>query len=314
MLQQTRIAVVIPAYRRFLRAFPSIAVLARAEEEQVLSLWSGLGYYSRARALHRAARALDAARERSFPRTMEAARRLPGVGPYIAAAVLSIAYDLPHAAIDGNVVRVLSRLSRLPRPDARGEPHAAYACGLLDRRRPGDWNQALMELGETICTPQAPRCGECPLRRHCQAHRHGEVHLHPSPRPRRAVERLRLELTVARDRSGRILLERGAFPYLPHLWLPPVRVVAAESGNHRAPAAGSFRHAILHRAFEVDVYAQVLSTAVLRRRIRARGAPAIQLRLFEPDELRRIGRSSLLTKALATAEGRPTPPPRPPGS
>jgi A/G-specific adenine glycosylase len=132
MLQQTRIEVVIPAYRRFLLAFPTLAKLAAASEDEVLSLWSGLGYYSRARALHRAARLLVDSGACRFPRDYEAARKLPGVGPYTAAAVLSIAHGLPHAAVDGNVVRVLSRLACLLRPDSKGEPHAALA----DRRAP----------------------------------------------------------------------------------------------------------------------------------------------------------------------------------
>ena len=186
MLQQTRIAVVEPAYERFLAAFPTIGALAAAEEENVLALWSGLGYYSRARSLHRAARALEERGDDQFPQTWEEARALPGVGDYTAAAVLSIAYDLPHAAVDGNVIRVLSRLDRLARPDSRGEPHRSTADALLARRRPGDWNQAVMELGETVCIPRAPLCPTCPLRRTCDAFAAGVVEQHPPPKPRRA--------------------------------------------------------------------------------------------------------------------------------
>ena len=334
MLQQTRIPVVMPAYRRFLRAFPTMARLAAANEEQVLSLWSGLGYYTRARALHRAARLLRQ-RGETFPRDYDEALRLPGVGPYTAAAVLSIAHGEPHAAVDGNVVRVLSRLARLPRPDGRGEPHTSLARELLDRARPGDWNQAMMELGETICLPRTPRCGECPLRRCCQARRHGEVDLHPPPKPRRAAERVDLDLTVVRDSRGRVLLERGAFPHLKHLWLPLLEVVAPsppatkhrrparlEGGapsppgtKHRRPARleggarssqgaddappHTFRHAILHREFDVRVTAQTVAAADMRHLLRSTNGA--ERRLFTPAEIGAIGRSSLLTKALAHA-------------
>jgi A/G-specific adenine glycosylase len=311
MLQQTRIQVVMPAYRRFLRAFPTLARLAQAEEEQVLSLWSGLGYYTRARALHRAARLLHERRE-TFPRDYGEARRLPGVGGYTAAAVLSIAYGGAHAAVDGNVVRVLSRLARLPRPDAGGQPHGALADELLDRARPGDWNQAIMELGETVCLPKKPRCGECPLSRWCEARRRGEVERYPRPRPRRAVERVALRLTVVRDRSGRLLLERGAFPHLRHLWLPlsaldPTPAALVGRAVHRrrdsvTRGAGdgpphAFRHAILHRDFAVVVSQTTASAAEIRRLVRA--VDGIERRLFTRDEIRAIGRSSLLSKALA---------------
>lgn len=301
MLQQTRVEVVVPAYRRFLRAFPSVARLARSEEERVLSLWSGLGYYARARALHRAARILDASGRRTFPSTMEDARALPGVGPYTAAAVLSIAHGLPQPAVDGNVNRALSRLARLSLPDARGEPHRTLAARLLDRERPGDWNQALMELGQTVCLPRAPRCASCPVRRFCAAERSGRVALHPPRRSRPGTERITAHLTILRNRGGRILLERGAFPHLPHLWLPPIRVVAAgrnaESPLTGAKPLGSFRHAIVRRQFEVQVYTRTLSSGEERALGRGRSRTT-ERRLFDARGLAAIGRSSLLTKAL----------------
>jgi A/G-specific adenine glycosylase len=307
MLQQTRIAVVVPAYRRFVAAFPDVASLARASQEEVLSSWSGLGYYGRARSLHRAAQALVAADETTFPRDPRDARALPGVGSYTAAAVLSIAYGEPLAAVDGNVVRVLARLERIAaRPDGRGEPYRSIAERLLCRRRPGDWNQALMELGETVCTPAAPRCAVCPLARWCRAHRDGAVALHPPPRRRRARESIPVEMTLLCDRAGRILLERGAFPYLSHLWLPPARVrkdAAASRTNGRGGHA-DFKHTILHRELHVRVARRVLATAALRRSTRAPAA-GIERRLFTRTELAAIGRAALLTKALAAAGGVP---------
>lgn len=303
MLQQTRLAVVEPAYRRFLRRFPTIRRLARADEESVLAAWSGLGYYSRARSLHRAARILEARPDPSFPRDLAAALALPGVGRYTAAAVLSIAYGQPYAAVDGNVIRVLSRLGRLEPPDAKNEPYQTLAAQLLERNRAGDWNQALMELGQTVCLPSAPRCGSCPLRRHCAAHRTGDADAFPARRLRRSTERIHVELTLLRDRSGNVLLERGAFPFLAHLWLPPARI-ADETATRRSPSngserrIGSFRHAILHRQLRVDVYSRVVSAAEIRREARRRFG-GVERRVFDRAALAAIGRSSLLTKALA---------------
>jgi A/G-specific adenine glycosylase len=295
MLQQTRIAVVEPAYRRFLRALPTLSRLAAAAEDEVLSLWSGLGYYSRARALHRAARQLRATGRRAFPADMEEARRLPGVGAYTAAAVLSIAYDQPWAAVDGNVVRVLSRLRRLAAPDAKGEPQRSLADELLDRARPGDWNQALMELGETVCLPQAPRCPRCPLQRHCAAHRHGDIALYPEAKKRRAAENVDLDLLVLRDRAGRVLLERGRFPHLPHLWLPLFHAGDNDAEFANADCAGELRHAILHRNFRVRVFTRTAGAVALQRAVLTGTA---ERRIFTADQIGAIGRSSLLTKAL----------------
>jgi A/G-specific adenine glycosylase len=310
MLQQTRIAVVLPAYERFIRAFPGIAALARASEDEVLSLWSGLGYYSRARSLHRAARALHGRGAREFPRDPAEARTLPGVGAYTVAAVQSIAYGAPLAAVDGNVIRVLARLERLARPDNRGEPHASIADRLLARDRAGDWNQALMELGETICTAKAPRCDVCPLATHCRAHAAGVVARHPPPKPRRAPERVRVRMTIVHDRAGRLLLERGAFPFLTHLWLPPARVaIGAETVLVRPGRAAererpSFRHAILHRQLDVHVTTRLMPSRSLDRAARAAPPHAFERRVVSPGELARIGRSALLTKALRAVDPR----------
>lgn len=293
MLQQTRIAVVAPAYRRFLDAFPTVARLAAAAEDEVLAQWSGLGYYARARALHRAARQLVAAGG-SFPRDYGAARALPGVGAYTAAAVLSIAYDEPHAAVDGNVARVLSRLRRLGRPDARGEPHASIASSLLDRRRPGDWNQAIMELGETVCTPAAPRCSDCPIARWCEARIAGVVDRHPPVAQRRSTERVVATMLVIRNRSGDVVLEREAFRYLPAMWLP---LLAPDESARGDDAVGEIRHAITHRAFHIRVVARRAGAAEIAELLR--GGESAERRLFSDSDLQRIGRSSLLRKALA---------------
>ncbi|MFN8603987.1 MAG: A/G-specific adenine glycosylase [Candidatus Binatia bacterium] len=303
MLQQTRVDVVMPKFERFVRRFPDVAALARASEESVLAAWSGLGYYTRARSLHRAARALRERGLTTFPRDAEIAAQLPGVGRYTLGAVLSIAYDLPHTALDANVVRVLSRLARLPRPDAKGAPHDAFADALLERARPGDWNQALMELGETVCLPRTPRCDACPIADACEAHAHGDAHAHPPAKPRRATERVRVALTLLRDADGRVLLERGAFPFLPHLWLPLATV--GDDARGTGESAGTFRHAILHRQLEVEVFVRRVAAAALARRASvgsdAANASGSERRVFTREARARIGRSSLLTKALALA-------------
>jgi len=299
MLQQTRIEVVVPAYRRFLRTFPTLKRLAGAEEEGVLAAWSGLGYYSRARALHRAARLLVSTGCGSFPQTMKDARNLPGVGAYTAAAVLSIAYQQPHAAVDGNVIRVLSRLACLPPPNVRGEPQRSVAEVLLDVRRPGDWNQALVELGETVCLPRSPRCGACPLAPHCEARKRNATDRYPRRTGRPRTEHVPVTLTVVRDPRGRVLLERGAFPHLDHLWLPPARLDGAHRrGRETADVRGSFRHAILHRVFDVRVLEETVNSRELERRSLGKRPAGVERHIFELRELEHIGRSSLLTKAM----------------
>ncbi len=291
MLQQTRVAVAIPAYDRFLQSFPTLAALADADAESVLSTWSGLGYYTRARSLHEAAKVLVGRGAAEFPRDYDEARRLPGVGPYTAAAVLSIAYGLAHAAVDGNIVRVLSRLQGLDSAAAHGAPYAGVAAQLLDHKHPGHWNQALMELGQNLCLPKAPLCDSCPVRRLCTAYRLGQVERFPPRRRRRPRERVDLDLTILRDRAQRLLLERGAFPYLPHLWLPPTRRLAG------AIAVAALKHSILHRDFHVRVFLQTVSSKRLQQI--ARADAAVERRVTTPTQLLSLGRSSLLTKALS---------------
>ena len=191
MLQQTQIATVTPYYERFVRVLPTVQSLAHAPLERVLQLWSGLGYYRRARNLHAAARQIVARFGGSFPRDQEEAKTLPGIGSYTAAAVLSIAYGIPLAALDGNVARVIARLDghkgSLSAPAFRKAIERRLS-GLLSRRSPGDFNEALMELGQTVCLPRAPRCPQCPVSRACKGRRGGNPEDFPSPRPRRASE------------------------------------------------------------------------------------------------------------------------------
>jgi A/G-specific adenine glycosylase len=209
MLQQTRIAAVIPYYERFLVRFPTAGSLARGRPQDVLKAWAGLGYYSRARNLHRAAKKIMELHDGEFPREIDEALALPGVGSYTAAAVLSIAYDLPLSVLDGNVARVLARIHAV-RDDLRHPPRwkslHETAGRLLDRQSPADWNQALMELGETICAPQNPRCAICPVARSCRA-----IALHcadqiPAPRRKRAPVKVHIAAAILCDPLGRTLL------------------------------------------------------------------------------------------------------------
>ncbi len=160
MLQQTRVAAVIAHYHEFLRRFPTVQKLAAAREASVLAAWSGLGYYRRARMMHAAAKVIARELGGKFPSTADAWRELPGIGRYTSAAIASIAFDEPVAVVDGNVERVLARVSG---PRLAGEKLWAAAEAMLDRQRPGDFNQAMMELGATVCTPRGPACLTCPV-------------------------------------------------------------------------------------------------------------------------------------------------------
>ena len=211
MLQQTRVAAVVPYYERFLEAFPNVQALARAKTDRVLSLWAGLGYYSRARNLQRAAKEIVSRHAGDFPREYQEALALPGIGRYTAAAVLSIAYDKPHAVLDGNVARVLARIGALHgdlRAPAKWRKLEATAQDLLARNASGDWNQAMMELGATVCTPKSPRCGECPAEKWCRARKLGIAEKLPSPRKKRATVDVTLAAAVLLDPQGRTLLVR----------------------------------------------------------------------------------------------------------
>lgn len=210
MLQQTRAAAVIPYYARFLERFPTVDALAAASEDKVLAAWAGLGYYSRARNLQKAAREIVA--RGSFPEDYASVRAMPGVGDYTAAAIASIAFGLPHAALDGNVLRVLARLgndaSNVASPAAKRR-FAARAEELLDRRRPGDFNQAMMELGATVCLPRQPRCGECPVAPFCEGRKAGTAAQLPVKGPRPVMRRVEHTLLVVR-RNGRLLMWQRA--------------------------------------------------------------------------------------------------------
>jgi A/G-specific adenine glycosylase len=207
MLQQTQVATVLPYWRSFMRRWPSPRALAAAPLDQVLAAWSGLGYYRRARYLHAAAQVLAA--RGGFPGSVEGLRNLPGLGDYASAAVASISLGLPVAVVDGNVVRVVSRLLALEE-DPGHEPGKsrlrAAAQALLAPARPGDWNQAMMDLGALVCSPEKPGCPLCPLRPYCRAAADGRPESYPRLPKRRPATRRHEVVALAFGRQGRELL------------------------------------------------------------------------------------------------------------
>lgn len=218
ILQQTRVAQGLAYYRRFEERFPTVVALAEAREDDVLKLWQGLGYYNRARNLHAAARQVAERYGGLFPTRYEEVRALRGVGDYTAAAVVSFAADAPHAVVDGNVYRVLSRLSDIPTPidTAAGKREfATMAAALLsdylariDHKGSGLYNQALMELGALVCTPRGAQCADCPLAGSCMALRSGTVGLRPVKRGKTAQTPRYFNYLHITDRRGRVAIRR----------------------------------------------------------------------------------------------------------
>ncbi len=204
MLQQTVVASVIEPYRRWMERFPTIEALGAADLDDVLHAWQGLGYYRRARLLQQAAKEIA---QHGWPQDRKGMRAVPGIGPYTAGAVLSIAFDLPEPLVDGNVERVYARLMAEPTPPPALTKRAwAWAESTVPADRPGDWNQALMELGATVCRPRTPLCHVCPWQRLCQGAR-GDVSLYPAPKPRPEMREMDLPLAVC-EQVGRYALVR----------------------------------------------------------------------------------------------------------
>ncbi|HYD73827.1 MAG TPA: A/G-specific adenine glycosylase [Candidatus Binatia bacterium] len=264
MLQQTTVAAVIPYFARFLERWPTVADLAAARRDDVLGAWAGLGYYSRARNLHAAAQRLAA---EGFPETEAGWLTLPGVGPYTAAAIAAIAFDEATNVVDGNVERVVARLRAVetPLPDAKPVLRA-LAGELIASERPGDWAQALMDLGATVCTPKSPKCVACPWVKACAAYASGA----PETYPRRAVKVERPQRYGAAfriERNGSFWLVRrpdngllGGMAALPTTEWRAKKWRRADAFAH-APASanwkkiGQVEHVFTHFALMLDVYA-----------------------------------------------------------
>ena len=240
MLQQTRVAAVLDHYARWMERFPTVQALAAAREQTVLALWSGLGYYRRARRLHQAAKVIVCERNGEFPSTAEGWRDLPGIGRYTAAAIASITFGESVAVVDGNVERVLDRLFGA---SVSREGYWQRAEALLDRSRPGDFNQAMMELGATLCTPRAPQCLVCPLISWC-ATRGADA-----PKPQAARKRRQVHYGFARKRDSILLVQRGADAQrMAGMWELP----ELPTDSDQTPLA-KFRHSITDTDYEVFV-------------------------------------------------------------
>lgn len=234
MLQQTQVATVIPYYERFLSRFPTLHALAEADEQEVLTYWSGLGYYSRARNLRRGAQYLMANHGGVFPKTRPQALEVPGIGPYTAGAILSIAYGLPEPLVDGNVQRVFARFFAfaplLESKEAKlffWDQAERWVRSALD---PRDFNQALMELGATVCTKASPKCLQCPLHNDCAAFASDSAASFPNRKPRRAAEKL-WWASLVQENAGRVLLVQNApGDWWSGLWdFPRLEAQAAET-------------------------------------------------------------------------------------
>lgn len=268
MLQQTTVATVREPYLRFLARWPDVHALAGAEDGAVMGEWAGLGYYARARNLLACARAVAGGHAGAFPATLEGLRALPGIGPYTAAAIGAIAFDLPATVVDGNVERVVARLGAIetPLPAAKAAIRT-LAARLTPAERPGDHAQAMMDLGATVCTPRAPACGRCPLAPHCAARRAGIAAELPRTPPRAAKPQRRGIVWVARRADGAVLLERragrgllgGMLGFPTHGWIagdPDAPPLAAE---WRA-AEGAVRHVFTHFTLELQVMVATAET------------------------------------------------------
>jgi len=308
MLQQTQVRTALPYYERFMARFPDAAVLAAAPMEVVLAAWAGLGYYRRARYLKAAAE--EVARRGAFPRDLEGLRALPGVGPYTAAAVGSIAFGLPEAVVDGNVIRVLARMAALPDDPTRGAGAAAVreiAQKLLDPKRPGDFNQALMELGAGPCAPGAPECEACPWQRRCVARACGKQADFPRlpERPKAQAER-KVALLLARGAGAEVEVlacprEHGVRGRLGGFWRFPERESAEGKGEGEARAeleALGFSKAKFVALKEVRHRITVHDIRVLPWAVRLEGRPA------GPSGWRWVALRDLDDLPLASAERR----------
>jgi A/G-specific adenine glycosylase len=323
MLQQTRVAAAIPYYQRFLQRFPDVHALTAAPQEEVLRLWSGLGYYSRARNLQKAAQQIVAKHAGKFPANLEEALALPGIGNYTAAAILSIAFDEKLAVLDGNVARVLARLGAIRgdlRDSKRWQGLQKTADRLLDPKSPGDWNQAMMELGATLCTPKSPQCLLCPVMQFCQGRKLGIAESLPEKKKKRTTVEVTLAAAVFTDKKGRTLLlpppkdanEEASADHIPTLvsrmWhFPTLSVTGDPAGDLRAflrkafplvqisklqfAPAGKIHHAVTYRAITILPFLIELKTLP-----RAPGAKQLPL-----DDISSLPISNLTRKVARAA-------------
>jgi A/G-specific adenine glycosylase len=325
MLQQTQVATVVPYYERFLKRFPTVRRLAAASLEDVLRVWQGLGYYSRARNLHRAARQVVGAMGGRLPECAAEWRRLPGVGDYTAAAIASIGFGEPRAVVDGNVARVMARFRGLRSDFGRAAARRAlvrWLDGLIPADAPGAFNQALMELGALVCRPTRPDCGRCPLATDCVARREDRTGELPVRRRRPGPVPMRLEVACVVVDRGRVLCvrrpERGmlgglyGLPTGPLAASRPATAVAARLARQRfgvevaaVRSVGTVEHAYSHFRLRLRVVACRREAGRVQglRGQRARWIPLTRLGEFAFDVAARRALERFMRTGAATAPG-----------
>jgi A/G-specific adenine glycosylase len=309
MLQQTRVAVVVERYQAFMARFPTLFSLALASEQDVLALWSGLGYYRRARMLHKAAQFVADHLDGKLPATSAALRVLPGIGAYTAAAIASIAYGEPVAVVDGNVERVLCRLAGWESATRAGAAAARrkiddLAARLVDPQRPGDFNQALMELGATVCLPRNPQCLVCPVSADCKTRGEHKTAARPRMLSREVAHALSVRMAGNSGKprgagSREVLLEQrsAAQTVMPGLWeLPVLRDSAVPEKDLRM----TVRHAIM----QINYYVRVRT--VFEDDIEAMTVPGGKRRWVPLDEAAGMALTGLARKVLSRAHLLPT--------
>lgn len=273
MLQQTRVETVIPYYERFVARFPSLAMLAAAEEQEVLALWQGLGYYSRARNLHRGAQWIQDVKQGIFPSTLQELLGVPGIGPYTAGAIASMAYGQPVPAMDGNLCRVFARLWCLPEDMTQGTVRTALAQALTpfwDTVRPGDVNQGLMDLSAKICTVNNPQCEQCPIAQDCQASIKMETEQYPVRKKKKPSPVIHWAVAVIHNAEGGYLLARRKNQgLLAGLWEFAGATGSSQEEAHQAlqkkladlglewekeTRMGAVKHIFTHRIWDMQVF------------------------------------------------------------
>ncbi len=304
MLQQTQVGTVIGYFQRFTDALPSLADLARADEDSVLALWSGLGYYRRARFLHRAARLCMEHHGGELPRDFDDLAALPGIGRSTAGAILAQAHGLRFPILDGNVKRVLTRHAGIkghPAQSAVEKQLWSLSEHYTPHQRLADYTQAIMDLGATVCVRRAPRCEVCPLAKACVAHRDGLAAELPTPRPAKKIPTRRTHMLVLRDTAGRILLQRrGTEGVWSGLWSLPEAAddaAASQLASRHADCAGpralgAFTHVFSH--FRLDIQPLLFNARATTRRI----ADSDDLRWCDPAQLDALGLPAPVRKLL----------------
>ncbi|ARB91959.1 A/G-specific adenine glycosylase [Legionella longbeachae] len=306
MLQQTQVQTVIPYFERFMQRFPNISDLAHAQEDDVLSLWSGLGYYSRARNLHQTAKLILQHHQGIFPNDSKLLNELPGIGPSTSAAILSQAFNKPAAILDGNVKRVLTRFFRItgyPEQSQVKKKLWELADLCMPQENCADYTQAIMDLGATCCITKNPHCSSCPLHINCLAFKHKEQHLFPTKKIKKSIPIQYQQLLVLHNEQGYIYLEKRPSPGLwGGLWCLPnistdkcpldfIRVNYDLSGEHPQPLL-AFKHRFSH--FHLEINALSIKTTFFGRQLSEN-----QGQWFAKEQLNSLGLAQPTRKILS---------------